>query len=168
MDILTLPALLLITTASTARPPSRNAASITREQALATLHPPAILYKRRHDTWQSFLAPSGWKISYITFDIFLPIEIAALGLQQLYHALAVSAFTNQLTLTAQSNALVSRIGDFTLTFSSNEKISWEFVHDFAARMWAAEGVGWTMGYWIHFVAENGTRVSAVLHFEPGL
>jgi len=61
---------------------------------------------------------------------------------------------------------VLRIGDSTLRFSSNEKISWEFVHAFAARMWEAAGAGWMPEYRFEFEGPNGTRVGVALNFDP--
>lgn len=78
-----LSALLMLVANSTARLPATSIPSINREQALAALHPPALLYKRREDAWQSFHTLDGWKVSYMTFNTFLPIEIAAIALQPL-------------------------------------------------------------------------------------
>lgn len=153
-----LSALLMLVANSTARLPATNIPFTNKEQALPPLHPPALLRKRREGALRRFHTLDGWKVSCITFNTFLPIEIAAIGLQQLYAALGVSAFTNQFTLTTQSNALVLSIGDFTLGFSSNENISWEFEHAFAARMWEAAGAGWTPEYRFDFEGPNGRRL----------
>lgn len=77
--------------------------------------------KRRYDTWQNFLAPDGWKVSYITFEHFMPIQVAAAGLQRLYLTLAVSASTSQYGSLAPSNAVVLRLGSLNLTMWSNER-----------------------------------------------
>ena len=118
--------------------------------------------RRRYDTWQSLLAPDGWKISYITFEHFIPIQVAAAGLQQLYLTLAVSAFASQYGSLAPSNAVVLRLGSLNLTMWSNEKISWAVVQAFAARMWALTDMGFTPGYSLTFVGPSGIELRVSL------
>ena len=77
--------------------------------------------KRRYDMWQTFLGLDGWKISYITFEHFIPIEVAAVGLQQLYLTLAVNSFAGQYGSLIPSYAVVLRLGSLNLTTLSNEK-----------------------------------------------
>lgn len=121
-----------------------------------------ILRKRLDNVWQSFLGPEGWQVNYITFAHILPLQLAAFGLQELYQAVAVSAYTYQLTYTPPSNAVVLSFGEFKLTLSSNVLIPWALVHAFALKMWAVAGAGFTPGYTIDFTGPNGTVLRASL------
>ena len=120
------------------------------------------LHKRLQNQWQSFLAPDGWKVSYITFVHFIPIQMAAYGLQGLYQTVMVQAVANQMTEQTPSNAIVITIGSFTLTLASNQKIPWALLQAFAARMWTLTGMGFTPGYTISFVSPSGTILRATL------
>lgn len=120
--------------------------------------PYQIHQKRRYDTWQSFLTPDGWKISYITFEHFIPIDVAAVGLQQLYAGLAASAFTSQHSSLAPSNAVGFRLGSLNLDMWSNEIIPWAVVQAFAAKMWAVTDLGFTPAYSLKFVSPSGTEL----------
>lgn len=124
-----------------------------------------ILSKRLQNTWQSFLGPDGWQVSYVTYAHLVPIQAAAFGLQDLYSTIAVSAFTNQWALQPPSNAIVITVGSFTLTLASNEKIPWALLHAFAARMWTISAMGFTPGYTITFESPNGTKLKATLSVE---
>ena len=123
---------------------------------------PPELHKRLNNQWQSFLAPDGWKVSYITFAHFIPIQMAAFGLQGLYQAVMVHAVANQMTEQTPSNAIVITIGNFTLTLASNQKIPWALLQAFAARMWTVTGMGFTPGYTMSFVSPSGTILRANL------
>ena len=90
--------------------------------------------KRFYNNWQRCLAPDGWKISYITFEHFLPVQVVAAGLQQLYLTLAANAFASQYGSLAPSNAVVLRLGLLNLMMWSIEKIPWALLQTFAARM----------------------------------
>lgn len=121
-----------------------------------------VLGKRLQDTWQNFLTPNEWKISYITFAHFIPIQLAAIGLQNLYEAVMVSALAHQLASEVPSNVVVITIGNFTLTLRSNEKIPWALLQALAASMWTLSSMGFTSGYTIVFNSPNGTSMTATL------
>ena len=118
--------------------------------------------KRLYDKWQYFLTPDGWKISYITFEHFIPIDVAAVGLQQLYIRLAAIAFTSQYNSLALSNVVGVRLGSLNFAMWSNENIPWVVVHAFAAKMWAVTDLGFTPGYFLDFVSPSGTELRVSL------
>lgn len=118
--------------------------------------------KRLHDTWQSFLTPDGWKISYITFEHLIPIDVAAAGLQQLYIGLVASAFTSQYNFLTLSNAVVCRLGSLNLAMWSNDMIPWIVVQAFAGKMWAVTDLGLNPGYSLKFVSPSGPKLRVLL------
>ncbi len=160
-----LPTLLLpiIPVAAALALPSKQDTALTVPPSFEIPPPPSsFLRKRMNNVWQSFLGPEGWQVNYITFAHILPLQLAAFGLQELYQAVAVSAYTYQLTYTPPSNAVVLSFGEFKLTLSSNVLIPWALVHAFALKMWAAAGAGFTPGYTIDFTGPNGTVLRASL------
>ena len=126
---------------------------------------PRHLQARMQDVWQSFLAPDGLKVSYITYAHFLPLQLAAFGLQGLYQAVMVSAVTNEMTQQEPSNAIRIKVGCFRLTLFSNQKISWALLKAFALRMWILAGLGFTPGYQINFVGPSGMTLRADLRIS---
>lgn len=154
-----LPALLLAvitTVTASALPTPPETAFGLAERSVDSSAARPILHKRLTNVWQSFLGPEGWYVDYITFAHILPIQVAVVGLQQLYHTVAVQAFTNQLTNTPLTHSLVIGVGFFELTLSSNQPISWALLHAFAAKMWTVSGAGFTPGYTIQFLGPSGT------------
>ncbi|KAL6717374.1 hypothetical protein ACLMJK_005289 [Lecanora helva] len=136
--------------------PSEKGPSISPDDA------PVDLQKRLGNQWQSFLAPNGWEVTYITFAHFIPIQVAAFSLQGLYQSVIVHAVSNQIADQAPSNAIMISFGDFSLTLSSDQKIPWALLQAFAARMWTLTGMGFTPGYTVSFVSPSGTSLRANL------
>lgn len=80
--------------------------------------------KRLYNKWQRCLAPDGWRILYITFEHFVPVQVAAAGLQQLqqlYLTLAANVFASQYGSLAPSNAVVLRLGLMNLMMLSMKR-----------------------------------------------
>ena len=77
--------------------------------------------KRFYNNWQRCLAPDGWKMSYITFEHFVPFQVAAAGLEQLYLTLAANAFASQYGSLAPSNAVFLRLGLINLMMLSMKR-----------------------------------------------
>jgi len=135
---------------------------LIRDFTYETLSESSGLHKRLENQWQSFLALGGFQVSYITFAHFIPIQVAAFGLQELYQAVQITALANQITEEEVSNAVFITIGSFTLTLSSDQKIPWALLHAFAARMWEITGAGFTPGYTILFRGPSGAVLRADL------
>ena len=152
--------LLQHTVAASALPNRRKLSN--SEQSEMSLNDLSFIQKRRQDQWLNFLTPGGFKVSYITFANFIPVQLAAIGLQELYQAVMDSAMAYQVTAQAPSNSVVITIGNFTLTLSSSQEIPWVVVYAFAAKMWILSSFGFTPGYTIILKSPRGSELRANL------
>ena len=102
----------------------------------------ASLFKNNHtkstfitrESFSSLPSSNDQKPSYITLECFLLTQIAAIGIQQLYLTLAISAFTSQYDSSAPSNAAVLHLGLFDLVKGFTENISWALARAITARI----------------------------------
>ena len=133
-----------------------------REEAVPSVDKPTSLLRRLDNQWQSFLAPEGMQISYITYAHLIPVQAAAVGLQHLYQQVMTTAQAYQWTQQTLSNSVTITIGSFTLTLSSTLPITWLSLHAFALKMWLISGSGWVSGYTIRFTAPSGDILQADL------